>query len=81
MVTSLQQETQQETQQELGPTFDWVTLPGLIAHTNNQVSESQLRWWLRSKSTNGLAKCVRLRGRKMYFNKQLFNAWFEKEVV
>jgi len=58
--------------------FGWVTIEGLIDFTNNQISENQIRWCLRSKNHNGLAEHVTTLGRKTYLNKQGFLKWFEE---
>ena len=67
MTTELPQEPQ--TPQKTGPTFDWITILAIPEFTDNQVSENQIRWWLRSKKTNGLGKHVRKMGGKTYINK------------
>ena len=59
-------------------TFDWVTIEGFIDFTNNQISENQIRWCLRSKNHNGLDEHVTTLGRKTYLNKQGFLKWFEE---
>ena len=59
-------------------TFDWVTIEGFINFTNNQISESQIRWCLRSRTHNGLDKHVKTFGRKIYVHKQGFLGWFEE---
>ncbi|HIN67898.1 MAG TPA: hypothetical protein EYM93_01330 [Methylococcales bacterium] len=59
-------------------TFDWVTIEGFINFTNNQISESQIRWCLRSRAHNGLDKHVKTFGRKIYVHKQGFLGWFEE---
>jgi len=59
-------------------TFPWLTIPSLIQFTNDEVTENQIRWWLRSKKTNGLSKYTRVIGRKIYINKSGFLEWFER---
>jgi len=59
--------------------FPWLTIPSLVQFTNEEVTENQIRWWLRSKKTNGLGKCTRIIGRKIYINKHRFMEWFEQE--
>lgn len=61
--------------------FPWLTIPSLVQFTNEQVTENQIRWWLRSKNTNGLGKYTRTIGRKIYINKKGFMEWFEREVT
>jgi hypothetical protein len=58
--------------------FGWVTIEGLIEFTNNQISENQIRWVLRSKNHNGLDEHVTTLGRKTYLNKEGFLKWFEE---
>jgi len=58
-------------------TFDWLTIPSLVNFTNKEVTENQLRWWLRSKKSNGLGKYTRTIGRKIYIHKLGFMKWFE----
>jgi len=62
-------------------TFPWLTIPSLVEFTNEEVTENQIRWWLRSKSTNGLDKCTRIIGRKIYINKNGFMDWFAQGVT
>ena len=76
MTTEQPQEIQ--TPQKTGPTFDWLTIPATVEFTNNQVTENQIRWWLRSKQTNGLGKHVRTIGKKIYINKFGFIEWFDQ---
>ena len=66
-------------QQNTELTFDWLTIPSLVNFTNKEVTQNQIRWWLRFKSTNGLGKCTRTIGRKIYINKHGFLEWFEQE--
>jgi len=61
--------------------FHWLTIPSLVKFTNEEVTENQIRWWLRSKNTNGLDKYTRIIGRKIYINKKGFMEWFEREVA
>jgi len=67
--------------QEKEVTFDWLTIPSLIEFTDKQVTENQLRWWLRFKKTNGLEECTRTIGRKIYINKAGFMRWFEYKAT
>ncbi len=62
-------------------TFDWLTIPSLVEFTNKQVTENQLRWWLRSKQSNGLGEYTRTIGRKIYINKTGFMKWFDQGAV
>jgi len=72
---------QSTTPQNTESTFCWLTIPSLVNFTNKEVTENQIRWWLRSKSTNGLGKYTRTIGRKIYINKNGFMEWFEQEVA
>ena len=75
----LQMYTEQpQTPHKIGTTFDWLTIPAIVEFTNNQVSENQLRWWLRSKKSNGLGEHTRTIGRKIYINKIGFMEWFDQ---
>ena len=67
-----------ETSQITTQTFDWLTIPATVEFTNNQVTENQIRWWLRSKKSNGLAEHTRTIGRKIYINKIGFMEWFDQ---
>ena len=67
--------------QKTGPTFDWLTIPSLVEFTDKQVTENQLRWWLRSKKSNGLGEHTRTIGRKIYINKIGFMEWFDREAA
>ncbi len=58
--------------------FGWVTIDGFLKFTNQQISESQIRWCLRSRTHNGLDKHVKTFGRKIYVHKQGFLGWFEE---
>ena len=74
--------TEQSTlQQNTELIFPWLTIPSLVQFTNEEVTENQIRWWLRSKNTNGLSKYTRTIGRKIYINKNGFMEWFEREVA
>ena len=77
MTTEQPQEIQ--TPQKTGPIFDWLTIPATVEFTNDQVTENQIRWWLRSRKTNGLDEHVRSIGKKIYINKAGFCKWFEQE--
>jgi len=67
-----------ETSQITIQTFDWLTILSLVEFTDKQVTENQLRWWLRSKKSNGLAEHTRTIGRKIYINKIGFMEWFDQ---
>ena len=67
-----------ETSQITTKTFDWLTILSLVEFTDKQVTENQLRWWLRSKETNGLVEHTRTIGRKIYINKIGFMEWFDQ---
>ena len=69
------------TQQNKESIFGWVTILSLVEFTNEEVTENQIRWWLRSKESNGLAKITRTIGRKTYINKNGFIKWFEEEAA
>jgi len=71
-------DTQSQTPQKTGTTFDWLTIPSLVEFTDKQVTENQLRWWLRSKKSNGLGEHTRTIGRKIYINKIGFMEWFDQ---
>lgn len=69
------------TQQNTESIFYWVSIQSLLLFTNEEISENQIRWWLRSKETNGLGKYTRTIGRKIYIHKYGFMKWFEEEAA
>ena len=77
-MSNIEQSTSQQNTELI---FPWLTIPSLVQFTNEEVTENQIRWWLRSKNTNGLGQYTRTIGRKIYFNKKGFMEWFEREVA
>jgi hypothetical protein len=67
------------TKNENIPSWDWLTINGFIKFTNQQITENQIRWLLRSRLSNGLNDHVKTIGRKLYINKQGFISWMEHD--
>ncbi len=58
---------------------DWQKLSSFI-RTFPQFSESQLRWLLLHRKTNGLNKHVRKIGKPLYINVSGFISWIENHT-
>lgn len=44
-----------------------------------QFKESQMRWLVVKKSTNGLDKCIKRLGRRLYFHIPTFLEWVKNQ--
>jgi len=46
---------------------------------NHQFGDGQIRWLLRQRETNGLAKCVKKIGKRLYIHEHLFAEWISNQ--
>jgi hypothetical protein len=58
---------------------DWYSISKFIINVNKQFTENQLRWALRYRDENGLAKHVRKFGKSLYISRSGFFEWFEQQ--
>ena len=58
--------------------FFYVTVDQIVENPNYPFTKGQLRALLLSRNENGLDKCVRKIGKRLYIRKDLFDEWIEQ---
>lgn len=60
--------------------FEYMTLEELLKSKKCPLKKGCLRTFLLHRKENGLAKCIRKIGKKLYFRVDLFEEWIESHV-
>jgi len=61
------------------PLDDWATLEALVKRYSDKFTEHQVRWALRWRHENGLARHVTRMGRRLYIHVPGFTTWFRSQ--